>query len=70
MSAASTALPEATGSLPLNYSGGAPHICICRTPRSKISGPNVVVTGPVADQAQLKTIAMPGVLNFRQAAGG
>jgi preprotein translocase subunit SecD len=29
------------------------------------SGPNVVVTGPAADQAQLKTIATPGVLNFR-----
>jgi SecD-like export protein len=32
----------------------------------RVSGPNVVVTGPAADQAQLKTIAMPGVLNFRQ----
>jgi preprotein translocase subunit SecD len=29
-------------------------------------GPNVVVTGPATDEAQLKTIATPGVLNFRQ----
>ncbi|MGH3254749.1 MAG: SecDF P1 head subdomain-containing protein, partial [Streptosporangiaceae bacterium] len=32
----------------------------------QVFGPDVVVTGPAADQAQLKTIAMPGVLNFRQ----
>jgi SecD-like export protein len=32
----------------------------------RASGPNVVVTGPAADQAQLETIAMPGVLTFRQ----
>ena len=32
----------------------------------QVSGPNVVVTGPAADEAQLKTIATPGVLNFRQ----
>jgi SecD-like export protein len=32
----------------------------------QIIGPNVVLIGPAADQAQLKTIAMPGVLDFRQ----
>jgi preprotein translocase subunit SecD len=32
----------------------------------KIFGPNAVVTGPAADQAQLETVARPGVLDFRQ----
>jgi hypothetical protein len=31
-----------------------------------VAGPHVVLTGPAADQAQLKAIAIPGVLNFRQ----
>ncbi len=30
------------------------------------SAPNVVVTGPAADEAQLQAVATPGVLNFRQ----
>ena len=34
--------------------------------RAQVSGPDVVLTGPAADQAQLKAIAMAGVLNFRQ----
>jgi hypothetical protein len=33
---------------------------------ARVSGPNVVLTGPAADQTQLKTLAMAGVLNFRQ----
>ena len=32
----------------------------------QIIGPNVLVIGPAADRAQLKAIAMPGVLNLRQ----
>jgi preprotein translocase subunit SecD len=32
----------------------------------QVSGPDVVLTGPAADQAQLRAIAAPGVLNFRQ----
>jgi SecD-like export protein len=32
----------------------------------QIFGPNAVLTGPAADQAQLETIARPGVLDFRQ----
>jgi hypothetical protein len=34
--------------------------------RAQVLGPDVVLTGPAADQAQLKAIAMAGVLNFRQ----
>ena len=34
--------------------------------QAQVSGPDVVLTGPAADQAQLKTLAMPGALNFRQ----
>jgi SecD-like export protein len=33
---------------------------------AQVSGPDVVLTGPAADQAQLKAIAMAGVLDFRQ----
>jgi hypothetical protein len=32
----------------------------------QIFGPNEVVIGPAADRAQLKAIALPGVLDFRQ----
>ena len=31
----------------------------------RVAGPDVVLTGPAADETQLKAIAMPGVLNFR-----
>jgi preprotein translocase subunit SecD len=34
--------------------------------RAQVSGPDVVLTGPAADQAQLQAITMAGVLNFRQ----
>jgi len=34
--------------------------------QAQVWGPDVVLTGPAADQEQLKTLAMPGVLNFRQ----
>ena len=34
--------------------------------QARVSGPDVVLTGPAADQTQLKTLAMAGVLNFRQ----
>jgi hypothetical protein len=34
--------------------------------QAHVLGPDVVLTGPAADQAQLKAIAMAGVLNFRQ----
>ncbi len=34
--------------------------------RALVLGPDVVLTGPAADQAQLKAIAVAGVLNFRQ----
>jgi preprotein translocase subunit SecD len=34
--------------------------------QAQVSGPNVVLTGPAADETQLKTLAMAGVLNFRQ----
>jgi preprotein translocase subunit SecD len=34
--------------------------------RALVLGPDVVLTGPAADQAQLKALAMAGVLNFRQ----
>lgn len=34
--------------------------------QAQVSGPDVVLTGPAADQAQLKALAMAGVLNFRQ----
>jgi len=34
--------------------------------RAQVLGPDVVLTGPAADQAQLKAIAMAGVLDFRQ----
>jgi preprotein translocase subunit SecD len=34
--------------------------------RAQVLGPDVVLTGPAADQAQLKAIAIAGVLNFRQ----
>jgi len=33
---------------------------------AQVSGPNVVLTGPAADQAQLEALATTGVLNFRQ----
>jgi preprotein translocase subunit SecD len=34
--------------------------------QAQVSGPDVVLTGPAADQAQLTAIAAAGVLNFRQ----
>jgi preprotein translocase subunit SecD len=34
--------------------------------QAQVSGPDVVLTGPVADETQLKAIATAGVLNFRQ----
>ena len=34
--------------------------------QAQVSGPNVVLTGPAADEAQLKALTMAGVLNFRQ----
>jgi len=34
--------------------------------QAQVSGPDVVLTGPAADQAQLKAIAVAGVLDFRQ----
>jgi hypothetical protein len=34
--------------------------------RARVWGPDVVLTGPAADQAQLRALAMAGVLNFRQ----
>jgi preprotein translocase subunit SecD len=34
--------------------------------QAQVLGPNVVLTGPSADEAQLKTLAQGGVLNFRQ----
>lgn len=34
--------------------------------QAQVSGPDVVLTGPAADQAQLQALAMAGVLNFRQ----
>jgi hypothetical protein len=34
--------------------------------QAQVSGPDVVLTGPAADQAQLQAIAMAGVLNLRQ----
>ncbi|MGH3149402.1 MAG: SecDF P1 head subdomain-containing protein, partial [Streptosporangiaceae bacterium] len=34
--------------------------------QAQVLGPDVVLTGPAADQTQLKTLAMAGVLNFRQ----
>jgi len=34
--------------------------------QAQVSGPDVVLTGPVADATQLKALAMAGVLNFRQ----
>jgi preprotein translocase subunit SecD len=34
--------------------------------RAQVSGPDVVLTGPAADETQLKAIATAGVLNFRQ----
>ena len=34
--------------------------------QARVFGPDVVLTGPAADQAQLKALAMTGVLNFRQ----
>ncbi len=34
--------------------------------QAQVVGPNVVLTGPAADETQLKTLAMAGVLNFRQ----
>jgi preprotein translocase subunit SecD len=34
--------------------------------RAQVSGPDVVLTGPAADQAQLQALAVAGVLNFRQ----
>jgi preprotein translocase subunit SecD len=34
--------------------------------QARVSGPDVVLTGPAADQARLETLAAPGVLNFRQ----
>ncbi len=33
---------------------------------AQVSGPDVVLTGPAAGQAQLKALAVAGVLNFRQ----
>jgi len=43
--------------------------------RAAVAGPNVVLTGPVGDKAQLEALAAPGVLQMRQvlrfeAAGG
>jgi preprotein translocase subunit SecD len=34
--------------------------------QARVFGPDVVLTGPAADQAQLQALAMAGVLNFRQ----
>jgi hypothetical protein len=34
--------------------------------QAQVSGTDVVLTGPAADQAQLQALAMTGVLNFRQ----
>ena len=34
--------------------------------QAQVSGPDVVLTGPAADATQLKTLAVAGVLNFRQ----
>jgi hypothetical protein len=34
--------------------------------QAQVLGPDVVLTGPVADETQLKAIATAGVLNFRQ----
>lgn len=34
--------------------------------QAQVSGPNIVLTGPAADATQLKTLAVAGVLNFRQ----
>jgi hypothetical protein len=34
--------------------------------RAQVSGPDVVLTGPAADQTQLQALAVAGVLNFRQ----
>ena len=34
--------------------------------RAQVSGPDVVLTGPAADAAQLKSLAVAGVLDFRQ----
>ncbi len=34
--------------------------------QAQVLGPNVVLTGPAADETQLRTLAMAGVLNFRQ----
>ena len=34
--------------------------------RVQVAGPDVVLTGPAADETQLKAIAMVGALNFRQ----
>jgi hypothetical protein len=34
--------------------------------QAQVSGPDVVLTGPAADQAQLQALAVAGVLNFRQ----
>jgi preprotein translocase subunit SecD len=33
---------------------------------ARVSGPDVVLTGPAADQTQLQALTMAGVLNFRQ----
>ena len=37
-----------------------------RDTRAQVSGPDVVLTGPAADQAPLQTLAATGALNFRQ----
>jgi preprotein translocase subunit SecD len=34
--------------------------------QARVSGPDIVLTGPAADQAQLQAIAVAGVLNLRQ----
>jgi len=34
--------------------------------QAQVRGPDVVLTGPAADETQLRTLAMAGVLNFRQ----
>ena len=34
--------------------------------QARVSGPDVVLTGPAADATQLRALAMAGVLNFRQ----
>jgi preprotein translocase subunit SecD len=34
--------------------------------QARVSGPDVVLTGPAADAMQLRALAMAGVLNFRQ----